>query len=463
MNPTWPLGQTENSGQLGSEMSNTAPHLRLLPLDAEVQEPAPKKKLPPGFYRPTYACKKCKRCKAKNTCKDKREQNVIWFRKSIRGVRYYESTGCTDLRNAKEVAARMMNDWERQSVGLPKRERMTLKTAKTKFRKYLKTQKGTDEYIDVQMGYLDEVLVAGAVRFVNELEEDVFADWLPLAEKKKLRARGKNVRLYVSKRFGGWLMKKGHVQVDPFALLTPFNEKKDRAHVRRAMWPGECEGFLRSVRMRQIIRARAYRVNAGLTKEAMIKLRREGRVRALVYNTVSQTGLRRKETRLLLIKNVDFENGVIWLPQDVAKSGHEQYVRLNSDLARRLKAYLRTLDGDPETLLFPSTRSWVGERSPKSAIPTIKTFNKDLVAAGLPKKDARDRVLDFHALRMTYITHLRLAGVSLDMAKRLARHSDVRLTEDIYTDFELMAGPEREAAEMLVPERRRQRFVPGVR
>jgi hypothetical protein len=62
---------------------------------------------------------------------------------------------------------------------------------------------------------------------------------------------------------------------------------------------------------------------------------------------------------------------------------------------------------------------------------------------------------------MAYITHLRLAGVSLDMAKRLARHSDVRLTEDIYTDFELMAGPERESAEMFVPERRRQRFVPG--
>jgi integrase len=112
---------------------------------------------------------------------------------------------------------------------------------------------------------------------------------------------------------------------------------------------------------------------------------------------------------------------------------------------------------------LPATRSWNGKRAPKSAVPTIKTFNKDLVAAGLPKKDARDRVLDFHALRMTYITHLRLAGVSLDMAKRLARHSDVRLTEDIYTDFELMAGPEREAAEMLVPERRRQRFVPEVR
>ena len=118
---------------------------------------------------------------------------------------------------------------------------------------------------------------------------------------------------------------------------------------------------------------------------------------------------------------------------------------------------------DQSQALFPSTRSWTGKRAPKTAVPTIKTFDKDLEAAGLPKKDARGRVLDFHALRMTYITHLRLAGVSLDMAKRLARHSDVRLTEDIYTDFDLLDQAEREAAEMLVPKRRRQRFVPGVK
>ncbi len=116
-------------------------------------------------------------------------------------------------------------------------------------------------------------------------------------------------------------------------------------------------------------------------------------------------------------------------------------------MSRRLEAYIRTLgDVDPESVLFPSTRTMKkgAKRAPKSAIPTIKTFDKDLDAAGLPKKDARGRVLDFHALRMTYITHLRLAGVSLDMAKRLARHSDVRLTEDIHTNFDLLDQAERE-------------------
>lgn len=93
-------------------------------------------------------------------------------------------------------------------------------------------------------------------------------------------------------------------------------------------------------------------------------------------------------------------------------------------------------------------------------MPRITTFDEDLEATGLAKRDARGRVLDFHGPRMTYVTHLRLADVSLDMAKRLARHSDIRLTEDIHSDFSLLSDAEREAAEMLVPERRR--FVPRV-
>jgi len=229
------------------------------------------------------------------------------------------------------------------------------------------------------------------------------------------------------------------------------------------MWPGECEQFLRVVRGRPLEAARKKRRVAGLGRNDLIYFRRAGRVRALVYNTVAQTGLRRTEVTLVRIQDVDFDSGVIWLPPKVAKSKREQYVRLNSDLARRLRAYIRTLgDVGPASVLFPSTRKWGGKRAPKTAVPRCTTVDRDLAATGLAKRDDRGRVLDFHGLRMTYVTHLRLANVSLDMAKRLARHSDIRLTEEVYSDFSLLSNAEREAAEMLVPERRRQRFVPVV-
>jgi len=58
----------------------------------------------------------------------------------------------------------------------------------------------------------------------------------------------------------------------------------------------------------------------------------------------------------------------------------------------------------------------------------------DLAAAGIPKIDAMGRKLDFHALRYTFATKLASSGVSQRLAQELMRHSDPRLTANIYTD-----------------------------
>src|SRR5262249_7907642 len=57
----------------------------------------------------------------------------------------------------------------------------------------------------------------------------------------------------------------------------------------------------------------------------------------------------------------------------------------------------------------------------------------DLQAAGIPYRDEAGRVADFHSLRHSYITLLDRSGVSPKVAKELARHSDIRLTMNVYT------------------------------
>lgn len=42
-------------------------------------------------------------------------------------------------------------------------------------------------------------------------------------------------------------------------------------------------------------------------------------------------------------------------------------------------------------------------------------------------------MVDFHALRVTFVSHLALAGVPLATAQKLARHSDPRLTANVCT------------------------------
>lgn len=64
-------------------------------------------------------------------------------------------------------------------------------------------------------------------------------------------------------------------------------------------------------------------------------------------------------------------------------------------------------------------------------------LRRDLKAAGIKPKDAAGRVLDFHGQRTTFITGLSRSGVSPAMAQKLARHSDIKLTMDVYTRLEM--------------------------
>jgi hypothetical protein len=67
-------------------------------------------------------------------------------------------------------------------------------------------------------------------------------------------------------------------------------------------------------------------------------------------------------------------------------------------------------------------------------LPRIKRYRRDLEAVGIPYKDESGKIFDFHALRVTYGTHLQKSGVSIPEAMQLMRHSDSKLTTKIYTD-----------------------------
>ena len=56
---------------------------------------------------------------------------------------------------------------------------------------------------------------------------------------------------------------------------------------------------------------------------------------------------------------------------------------------------------------------------------------------GSAYEDSDGRFLDFHALRVTYGTSLARAGVRLQTAQRLLRHSTPVLTANVYTRLEL--------------------------
>jgi len=71
---------------------------------------------------------------------------------------------------------------------------------------------------------------------------------------------------------------------------------------------------------------------------------------------------------------------------------------------------------------------------PAGKIPSIWVFRTLLKRAGVPYKDALGRQTDFHAIRRSLNTHLAQNGVDAHTRKEIMRHSELRLTLDVYTD-----------------------------
>ena len=74
--------------------------------------------------------------------------------------------------------------------------------------------------------------------------------------------------------------------------------------------------------------------------------------------------------------------------------------------------------------------------TPVLKVPTslLRTLDRDLQAAGIPKRDSRRWVVHVHAMRTTCGTRLSKAGVAPRTAQAVMRHSTVELTMNLYTD-----------------------------
>jgi len=102
---------------------------------------------------------------------------------------------------------------------------------------------------------------------------------------------------------------------------------------------------------------------------------------------------------------------------------------LRADLADDLRKHVAHLADSgkaaPDAPLFNAGRNF------------LRTFNLDLAAAGIAKRDSQGRTVDVHSLRHTFATLLARNGVSPSVAQKLMRHSDIRLTINTCTHLDL--------------------------
>jgi integrase len=251
---------------------------------------------------------------------------------------------------------------------------------------------------------------------------------------------------------------------NPFDAVPKANEKADPRRQRRAMDESELVRLLDVARQRPLLDALTARKGkrrgeryAKVRPVVRERLERLGRERALIYKTLVLTGLRKKELASLTVGQLHLDEPVpfaaLYAADEKNREGNE--ITLRDDLAADLRDWLAFKleglqaeareDGEPIPARLPAD-------TPVFKVPAalVKILDRDLVLAGIArrvkvggkwqidKRDERGRTVDVHALRHTFGTLLSKGGVTPRTAQAAMRHSDIRLTMNVYTDPALL-------------------------
>jgi len=232
-------------------------------------------------------------------------------------------------------------------------------------------------------------------------------------KRKPISVATSNHYLIAVKAFSRWLYTERLSSDDPLRGLRRMNAETDRKRVRRPLTDTE------------------FKTLTGVTQGSRKTYRGDDwqftcTDRVSLYTIAAYTGLRARELSALSKSSFDFEAMTWTLPAPATKNRKAVTLPLHPRLATYLQSWFATLKRDE---LFPG--SWVRSRMGG------KFLKRDLKRAGIAYVDAHGRYADFHALRHTFITSLAKAGVHPAKAQRLARHSTIALTMNVYTSLDV--------------------------
>lgn len=249
----------------------------------------------------------------------------------------------------------------------------------------------------------------------------------------KLRANGMSVAssnhyLRAIKMFSRWLVRDRRANDDRLAHLSKMNADVDRRRVRR---PLSIEEFGRMLQAAE----------RGPSIQGV-----DGRDRAVAYIVGAYTGYRRNEIGSVTEQSFDFNSDppTLTVEAGYSKRRRTDVIPLRADFANRIQTWIASKPlRQRNQSLFHITNKRTAEMIRKDMTAARTTWLSE--AATDQEREAREKssfllhvdqngfVVDFHALRKTFITNLTQSGAAPKTAQLLARHSDINLTMNTYT------------------------------
>ena len=267
---------------------------------------------------------------------------------------------------------------------------------------------------------------------IKATEIEAFLTFLRDKEHRSLETC--NHYLRSMKSFTRWLLRNERINRNPLEILSLFNVRTDRRHDRRAL---SMEEFMRMLEA----------ARTGPPVEGLI-----GLDRAMLYLLAAWTGFRKGELGSLTLRHfkLDTDTPIVSIRAAYSKRRREDTQVLHPDIVSEFKKWLEIRQPkNNNEILFPVSKESCGvdrktSKMMKFDLDEARRFWIDESGSSKERatREASDylryvdgdgKFADFHALRHTFITNLSLANVSPKTAQLLARHSDIKLTMQIYT------------------------------
>jgi integrase len=264
------------------------------------------------------------------------------------------------------------------------------------------------EYVLTTESHAKKVLQGCKWVYARDITPEAAQAYLADLGKRGLGPSAVNHYLKAVKGFAAWMMRNRRTSENRLAYLRGFNPKLDVRHERRALTDEEC---------RRLVQA---------AERGPVRFGMSGPQRALVYRLALGTGLRRNELRSLTWSSFDLD-------------GREPTVTVEAGYSKHRRRDVLPLASH----LVPALRDWKAEHPADGVVfplsqDTARMLKVDLKDAGVDP-DKGDRVVDFHALRHTFITKLAEGKVHPKVAQMLARHQSITLTMDHYTHLDVLS------------------------
>ncbi len=304
--------------------------------------------------------------------------------------------GTGDKQVAEKKLAMIVAEKERERAGIlaPALERnaarQNLEEHLSDFVADLEAQGRSDDYRSRIASRSKRLFKECRWSFLKDMSAGDFVAWR--SQQRNTAAKTLNDYLDAVNGLANWCMKTGRATANPFVTVSKV-EVRGKQQERRA-----------------------------LTDDELGRLVEAAPQRRLLYLTAAYTGLRVNEIRQLKVPDAHLssETAYFEVRSSTTKNKRKAIVPIHSGLLQELRDLLAGKGQDEPIFELPKRPN--------------ETINWDFKRAGIPKVDTLGRKVDFHALRNTFATKLARSGVSQRLAQELMRHSDPRLTAQIYTD-----------------------------